>query len=36
MKGIADTGLVVAFGNRDDRYHTWAVEMLPEPSPNRY
>lgn len=27
MKGIADTGLVVAFGNRDDRYHTWAVDV---------
>ena len=27
MKGIADTGLVVAFGNRNDRYHAWAVEV---------
>lgn len=27
MKGIADTGLVVAFLNRSDRYHGWAVEI---------
>ncbi len=27
MKAIADTGLVVAFGNRDDRHHAWAVEL---------
>ncbi len=27
MKGIADTGLIVAFGNRNDRYHSWAVEV---------
>jgi len=27
MKGIADTGLIVAFGNRNDRYHGWAVEL---------
>jgi predicted nucleic acid-binding protein len=27
MKGIADTGFIVAFGNRTDRYHTWAVEI---------
>ena len=25
MKGIADTGLLVAFANRADRYHDWAV-----------
>ena len=25
MKGIADTGLLVAFLNRNDRYHDWAV-----------
>lgn len=25
MKGIADTGFVVAFANRKDRYHKWAV-----------
>jgi hypothetical protein len=25
MKGIADTGLIVAFGNRKDRHHEWAV-----------
>lgn len=27
MKGIADAGFVVAFGNRNDRYHGWAVEV---------
>ena len=25
MKGIADTGFLVAFANRSDRYHDWAV-----------
>jgi predicted nucleic acid-binding protein len=25
MKGIADTGFLVAFANRRDRYHDWAV-----------
>lgn len=28
MKGIADTGLIVAFGNRNDRHHAWAVEVV--------
>jgi predicted nucleic acid-binding protein len=27
MKGIADTGFIVAFGNRTDRHHTWAVDL---------
>lgn len=27
MKAIADTGLIVAFGNRSDRFHAWAVEI---------
>jgi predicted nucleic acid-binding protein len=27
VKGIADTGFLVAFGNRNDRYHEWAVEL---------
>ena len=27
MKGIADTGFVVAFGNRDDHYHAWASDI---------
>lgn len=27
MKGIADTGLIVAFGNRNDRHHAWALEV---------
>jgi uncharacterized protein len=27
MKGIADTGFIVAFRNRDDQYHAWAVEL---------
>ena len=25
MKGIADTGFLVAFANRDDQHHEWAV-----------
>jgi predicted nucleic acid-binding protein len=34
MKGIADTGFLVAFANREDRYHHWAVgvaEQVSEP-----
>ncbi|MDQ3622365.1 MAG: pilus assembly protein [Verrucomicrobiota bacterium] len=34
MKGIADTGFLVAFANRGDRYHRWAVsvaEQISEP-----
>lgn len=34
MKGIADTGFLVAFANRNDRYHDWAVgiaEQVTEP-----
>lgn len=27
MKGIADTGFIVAFGNRTDRFHPWAVDI---------
>lgn len=27
MKGIADTGFIVAFGNRGDRFHGWAVDL---------
>lgn len=27
MKGIADTGFLVAFGNRRDRHHQWAMEI---------
>jgi uncharacterized protein len=27
MKAIADTGFLVAFGNRNDRYHAWAVAL---------
>jgi predicted nucleic acid-binding protein len=27
LKGIADTGFLVAFGNRADHYHAWAVEL---------
>lgn len=27
MKGIADTGFVVAFVSRADEYHEWAVEV---------
>jgi len=34
VKGIADTGFLVAFANRNDRHHEWAVgvaERLAEP-----
>ena len=34
MKGIADTGFLVAFANRHDRHHAWAVavaEQVDEP-----
>jgi predicted nucleic acid-binding protein len=34
MKGICDTGFLVAFANRRDRHHRWAVdlaEQLTEP-----
>src|SRR5437016_2877165 len=27
MKAIADTGFLVAFANRNDRFHAWAVEL---------
>jgi len=27
VKGIADTGLIVAFCNRNDLHHSWAVEV---------
>lgn len=27
MKAIADTGFLVAFGNRRDRHHKWALEI---------
>ena len=27
MNGIADTGFLVAFSNRNDRHHQWAVEV---------
>jgi predicted nucleic acid-binding protein len=27
MKGIADTGFIVAFGNRNDHHHAWAVDV---------
>jgi predicted nucleic acid-binding protein len=27
MKAIADTGLIVAFCNRGDQFHDWAVEI---------
>lgn len=27
MTGIADTGFLVAFGNRRDRHHLWAVDQ---------
>ena len=27
MKGIADTGFLVAFANQNDLHHPWAVEV---------
>lgn len=30
MKGIADTGFLVAFANRNDRHHDWAVRLAAE------
>jgi predicted nucleic acid-binding protein len=27
VKGLADTGLLVAFANRNDRHHDWAVSV---------
>lgn len=27
MKAIADTGFLVAFGNRNDTHHAWAVDV---------
>lgn len=27
MKSITDTGFLVAFGNRNDHYHDWAVQL---------
>jgi uncharacterized protein len=27
VKGIADTGFLVAFANRDDQHHDWAVSV---------
>ena len=27
MKGIADTGFLVAFANANDKHHAWAVEL---------
>jgi predicted nucleic acid-binding protein len=27
MKAIADTGFLVAFANRNDRHHEWAVQL---------
>ncbi len=27
MKGIADTGFIVAFRNRTDQFHEWAVDL---------
>ena len=30
MKGIADTGFLVAFGNRRDTHHRWALHLAQE------
>jgi hypothetical protein len=31
MKAIADTGLIVAFGNRHDRFHDWVGSPFIKP-----
>lgn len=33
MKAIADTGFVVAFGNRSDHHHNWAVDLAATVTP---
>jgi predicted nucleic acid-binding protein len=30
VKGIADTGFLVAFANRNDRHHAWAIGLSTE------
>lgn len=32
MKGIADSGFLVAFANRHDRHHDWAVQLAEQVS----
>ncbi|HEY1612647.1 MAG TPA: hypothetical protein VGF97_03000 [Rhizomicrobium sp.] len=32
MRGIADTGLLVGFANRNDRFHNWAVSIAEQVS----
>ena len=32
MKALADTGFLVAFGNRKDRYHAWALDLAQQVS----
>jgi len=32
VKGIADTGFLVAFANRADRHHAWALELAEDVS----
>ena len=32
MKGIADTGFLVAFANRHDRFHEWALSVAADVS----
>jgi uncharacterized protein len=33
MRGIADTGFLVAFANRNDEHHEWAVSVAAELTP---
>ncbi len=33
MNGIADTGFLVAFGNRRDQYHEWALGVAEQITP---
>jgi predicted nucleic acid-binding protein len=33
VRAIADTGFIVAFGNRHDRHHEWAVQLATTVTP---
>jgi predicted nucleic acid-binding protein len=35
VKGIADTGLLVAFANANDKYHNWAMQIAADIRLNR-
>lgn len=33
MKGIADTGFIVAFAHKNDRHHSWATDLAEQITP---